>query len=750
MTTDKQTTDKQTTDKQTADKHIADKHIADKQKRSRWRPTRRGFLIGLGVLGGGLAIGIPLGLPALRLTAARFLDNASAPGVSEADPFAWFEITPESRLRLYISKVEMGQGVHTALAQIGAEELGLTVDDLEVVQASTRTGPNDGFGTGGSNSVSGTYDALRQAAATLRQLLQEEAAVALSVAPGDLRIQRTGFVVAAQPATGIKFAPLVARKSDWQIPETPAPVKAVADFQVIGTPAPRLDIPAKVTGEALYGFDMRLEGMLYGALARPPRIEAKLTGAAEGTAMAVPGVKQVVIRENFAGVVATSRAAARAGVKALELTWDEGKAWQQAEIDALVAIGEQGGVHVQREGNAARVLAGGATLTAEYFTPLAAHTSMEPPAALANVTPEKVTIWASVQAQNSTQSDVAQALGVDAEIVEVIPTYLGGGFGRKSFSEPGREAAILSQAVGAPVHVGWDRTEDLRHGFFRPPVRNRLAAVLDADGKISAIEHRQASGDVLFAFFPAVAASVLGVDFGAWRGGTIHYSAIPNRETLAWRAKLPVRTSSWRGLGLLPNAFAVETFIDELAHTAGQDPLAFRLAHLDESDGDRRMAGVLKAAAERAGWGTPLPAGRARGIACCTDTDTKVAQVAEVSVEDGRIRVHKITAAMDCGLVINPDGAAAQVQGNVMWGVGSALLESVTIQDGAVVAGNFDGYPLLTMKEAPDVEVVLMAASDDRPRGVGEPAIGPTAPAIGNAVFALTGQRLRSLPFKLG
>ncbi len=718
-------------------------------KRPRWRPTRRGFLIGLGVLGGGLAIGIPLGLPSLRLTAARFLDGASSPGTSDVDPFAWFEVTPDSRLRLYLAKTEMGQGIHTALAQIGAEELGLAVADLEIVQASTHTGPNDSFGTAGSSSVSGTYDSLRQAAATLRHMLQDEAAIALSVPPAELLIQPTGFVVASQPNNGIEFAPLVARKSDWEVPETPAPVKAVADFQVVGTSAPRLDIPAKVTGQALYGYDMRMDGMLYGAVARPPRIEAKLTAAAEGTAMSVAGVKQVVIREDFVGVAATSRLAARQGVNALNLTWDEGKAWQQDEIDAMVAIGDSGGVRVQKEGNAAKLLADGATVTAEYFTPMAAHTSMEPPAALAHVTADKTTVWASVQSQSSTQSDIAEALGVESETVEVIPTFLGGGFGRKSFSEAGREAAILSQAVGAPVHVGWDRTEDLRHGFFRPPVRNRLSAVLDSTGKISAIEHRQASGDVLFTFFPAVAASVLGADFAAWRGATIHYSGIPNRETLAWRAKLPVRTASWRGLGLLPNSFAVESFMDELAYAAGQDPLDFRLAHLDESEGDRRMAATLQAAAQAAGWGAPMAAGRALGIACCTDVDTKVAQVAEVSVENGRIRVHKITAAMDCGLVINPDGAAAQVQGNVMWGVGSALIESVAVRDGTVVPGNFDGYPLLTMRDAPDVEVVLMEASDERPRGVGEPAIGPAAAAIANGIFALTGQRLRNLPLAL-
>lgn len=721
-----------------------------KRTSSRWRPTRRGFLIGLGVLGGGLALGIPLGLPQIRLTAARFLDNASSPGTSDVQPFAWFEVTPQSRLRLYVAKVEMGQGIHTALAQIGAEELGLAVTDLEVVQASTHTGPDDAFGTAGSSSVSGVYASLRQAAATLRKILQDEAGVALGVAPAELSIDADGFVVTDRPSNRIAFWPLVARKSEWTLPDPLPPVKAVSDFQVIGSSAQRLDIPAKVTGAAQYGFDMRLDGMRYGAVARPPRIEAKLINAGAGDAMGVPGVEQVVIREGFAGVVATSRAAAKEGVRRLALEWEEGPAWQQEEIEALVAVGESDGVHVQKEGNAARLLQAGATLSADYFTPLAAHTSMEPPAALAHVTPTKTTVWASVQSQSATQSDVAKALGVKAETVEVIPTYLGGGFGRKSLSEPGREAAILSQAAGAPVHVGWDRTEDLRHGFFRPPTRHRLAARLDESGKISAIEHRQASGDVLFAFFPAAAAAVLGADFGAWRGATFHYGGIPNRETIAWRAKLPVRTASWRGLGLLPNTFAVETFMDELAAQAGQDPLAFRLAHLGEGDGDRRMAAVLKAAAEKAGWGQPLAAGHALGIACCTDVDTKVAQVAEISVEEGRIRVHKVTAAMDCGLVINPDGAAAQVQGNVMWGVGSALLEDISIRDGAVVAANFDGYPLLSMREAPNVEVVLLEAGDGKPRGVGEPAIGPTAAAIGNALYALTGQRLRRLPFRLG
>ena len=716
-------------------------------KKRSWRPSRRGFLIGTGIAGGGLALGFVFGVPALRLTAARYLDGAAGPGGFANDPTAWFEISPDNRVRLFVPKVEMGQGIHTAIAQIGAEELAIPWEQLDVQQASTQVGPTDSFGTGASNSVTSSYGPLREAAAILRTLLVGEAAVALSLPVTALEAVDGGVQVVGDPTQRLTYGDLVARQPAWEVPEEAPALKAVADFTVIGQSKPRVDIPAKVTGQAVYGFDMRMDGMLYGAVARPPTIEAKLVSASEGTAMQVDGVAQVVIKDGFAGVVATSRAAARVGVNRMDIVWDEGKLWQQAEIEDLVAIGDGGGVMVQKEGDAPRLLADGASLSAEYFTPLAAHASLETQAALANVVGDKATVWASTQAQNSTAGDVAEALGFKSEQVEVIPTFLGGGFGRKSVSQAAREAAILSQAAGVPVHVGWDRTEEMRSGYFRPPVRNKLYAKLDESGKITALEHRQASGDVLFAFFPGIAASVLGADFGAWRGGAIHYGGIPNRRTLAWRSLLPIATASWRGLGLMPNTFAVESFVDELANLAGQDPLAFRLAHLTDEFNDQRMAKVLQAAADLAGWDTPVPAGRARGIACCTDVDTTVAQVAEVSIgEDGRVRVHRISAAMDCGLIINPDGATAQVQGNIIWGLGSALLEEITVKDGAVQPANFDTYPLLTMKEVPQIDVVLLEAGDGVPRGVGEPAIGPTAPAIANALFALTGVRVRRLP----
>jgi isoquinoline 1-oxidoreductase beta subunit len=309
------------------------------------------------------------------------------------------------------------------------------------------------------------------------------------------------------------------------------------------------------------------------------------------------------------------------------------------------------------------------------------------------------------------------------------------------------EAARLAKAAGVPVHVGWTRSEELRHGYFRPPTHHKLRASLGDNGRIVAMEHLQASGDVAAQFLPAAMIAVMGADFGAYRGAMIPY-AVENRRTVAAHHNLPVRTGWWRGLGLLANTFAVESFIDELAHLAGADPLHFRLEHLPDDERGRRLRATLEAVAAAAEWDTPPPAGRARGLACSRDGETMVAEVAEISLDEatGRIRVHRVTAAMDCGLVINPDGAKAQIEGNIMWGIGSTLLEEVRIRDGQVEAGNFDTYPLLSMADAPDVEAILLPGRSDKPFGVGEPPIAPVAAAIGNALFALSGARVRQLP----
>jgi isoquinoline 1-oxidoreductase subunit beta len=722
-------------------------------KRRRWRPTRRGFLIGLGVTGGLLALGIGVGatagVPYARLQIAGMLDGAEGqPARFPKDPWAWFEVLPDSRIRLYLSKVEMGQGVHTSIAQVAADELDIAWEDLDVAMATTARDLGDAI-TSGSSSVSGTFLPVRQAAATLMQMLRAEAAVQLGVAPAALVVDGRGFAVQDNPTQRRDFAAIVsANTGEWEVPEAAPVLKDSSAFRYIGQPMPRRDFAAKLTGQAVYGYDARLEGMKYGAVARPPTVNGKLKSASPGSAETMPGVRKVVIADGFAGVVADTRAQAQAAAAQLHTDWDPGHPWQQAELEEMVTVGNGTAVTIQSEGDARGTLRGATTLTAEYRTPFAVHAHLEAQAALADVQRDRIRLWCSTQAQSSVQGAVAKALGVDEKLVEVIPTYVGGGFGRKVGDEVAIEAARLSQAAGVPVHVGWTRTEDMRYGYFRPPTHHQLAAALAADGKLAAIEHRQASGDVAFAFLPNFLAPIMGADFGAYRGALIRYT-VPNKQTVAYRTELPIRTGWWRGLGLLANVFAVESFMDEAAHAAGVDPLEFRLRHLDDAvPGQARLKAVLNAAAERGGWNTPVPQGRGRGIACCLDVDTAVALVAEVSVDraEGTIRVHHVAAAMDPGLVVNPDGARAQVEGNIMWGVGSALIEELTFKDGQVEAGNFDRYPLLTMKEAPDVDVVLLEAGDGRPRGVGEPPIGPVAAAVANAVFAASGARLRQLP----
>jgi isoquinoline 1-oxidoreductase beta subunit len=721
-------------------------HTVPQVKKRRWRVSRRGLLIGAGVTGGALALGFFAGVPYARLKIAEAFDGASAPSSFTEDPWAWFEITPDNEVRLFVSKAEMGQGVHTSIAQIGADELGIGLDDLQVVQATTAIGPSDSFGTSGSASVSSVYAPLRQAAATLREMLRTEAAAILSVAPRALTADGPAFVTADNPDQRITFGELVASKSSWEVPEEAAPLKAESDFTLIGQPAQRVDIPGKVTGQTTYGYDIRLDGMKYGAVVRPPTIEANMTAVAPGAANSAPGVHTVVADKDFAGVVADSRAAARAAAAQIDVSWDEGKLWQQDEIEKIVTVGNGRGITIQQEGNAPRVLEQRTDVTAEYRTPFAVQASLEPQAAAADVRPDSVRVWVSTQMHGRLKPVVADAIGVDEEIVEVIPTYIGGGFGRKSGFEVAVEAARLSQAAGLPVHVGWDRTEEMRYGYFRPPTHHQLYAALDDRGRLEAIEHRQASGDVAFDFLPGAMAAVMGADFGAYRGATIRY-AVPNRKTIAWRTPVPVRTGWWRGLGLLANTYAVESFIDEVALAAGADPLQFRIDHMPNDDWGRRGRAVLEAVGELANWSSPPADGRGRGIAFCSDVDTLVAQVAEVSLDDaGGLRIHDIYAAMDCGLTVNPDGARAQIEGNVMWGVGSTLFEEMQVVDGQVAIDNFNNYPLLTMQAAPKVKSVLLEAGDGVPRGVGEPPIGPVSAAIANALANLSGTRVRTLP----
>lgn len=713
----------------------------------KWKVSRRKFLIGLGVAGGGLALGFYLGKPAMQLAIAEGAENAlESQAKLPKTPDAWFEILPENKIRLYLTKAEMGQGIHTSVAQLAAEELDLQVRDLDLAHGTTQVGPKDSFGTGGSASILTSFKPVREAAATFKVMLLTAASKALGVDTSKLEMSPQGVKVKGTDQFA-SFTDLGAKEDTWEVPKGNIPLKNPRDFKVIGKPVERIDLPKKVTGEAIYGYDARLEGMLYGAVLRPPTLEAKLKSADTSEASRMPGVEKVFtdLDKGFVGVVARTRPQARNAVKAVKAQWDEGKLWQQDEILKMIVPEGKGGVSFQKEGNVDNAFKSGKVIQAEYRSPFAVQAALEPQAALADVKKDSVKVWMSTQFPFQVSSAVAKTLGVKEDIVEVTPTYLGGGFGSKTHTKVAEEAAILSRAVGKPVHVGWDRAEEMTQGYIRPPTHNKLSAVLD-DGKIVAMEHRVGSGVVAFSTLPSFLGAIMGADFGSYSGGKIRYN-IPNVHGISYNPVLPVKTGWWRGLGLYANTFAVESFLDELAFEAQTDPLKFRLDHLPATEWGARMRKLLNAVAKASQWGKPRAAGRALGLACGTLSETLVAQIAEVSLQDGQVKVHKIWCAMDPGLVVNPDGASAQIQGNIIWGLSSTLKEEVSVKDGKLTADNFGAYAILGAKEAPEVQVILLEDGSQKPRGVGEPPIAPVGAAVGNALFKLTGKRLREVPF---
>ncbi len=728
------------------------------RKPARKRLTRRGALI-LGGLGLAGVAGLYVGFDVLRRNA---LDNLSAGGPPGLGPNAWLQITPEGRVRLLMPKAEMGQGVHTATAQIVAEELGVPLARVDVDLADTDVLPVDSFGTAGSTTVMTMYPELRRAAAQARRMLLDEAASRLGVAASELDVV-DGEIRRAGAAVDLSLADLIGGRQIVELAKDEEPgYRAVEDYTIVGTPAPRIDLPAKIVGAATYGYDVRVEGLAYGKVLRPPRLGATLSSADVSRASELPGVLHVVNSEGFVGVVAKTQEVANQALSLIQAQWRDPArlaAQDQIEPDALRPGGLGGDLIGPTAGDAEGALGRASTmLEAEYFTPAADHASLEPQNGTAHVRQVdgawRADVWASTQNPNGLKSSVARALGLDATAVVIHPQYIGGGFGLKAINDAAVEAARLSRESGLPVRVNWDRAEEFQHGFKRPPTVNVLRAGLSADGAIAGWTHDQASGLVITAFFPAFVRPIIGRDFGATRSlNPMTYYAVADHRTRAWMRDTPMRTGSWRGLGLLPNTFAIESFMDELADAASVDPIEFRLRHLQTTRLGQRMRGVLEAVAQMSDWSSPLPTAdagwvRGHGVACCEDGGTVVAQVAEVVVElsSGTVRVERISCALDAGLIINPDIATAQIESAIMWGVGSALIEETRIENGAIRAVNFNAYPLLRISQAPEVSARLVDNRREGPYGMGEPPIGPVAAAIANAVWAATGARLRRLP----
>jgi len=699
------------------------------------RVSRREFLIAGAAAGGGLLLGWRID--------ARPLSPVFAPN-------AFIRIGTDGRVTMIMGQVEMGQGMYTAMPMLLAEELEVGLDQVRLEHAP----PDDKLyanpifhfqATGGSTSVKGLYEPMRRAGATARTMLMAAAAKRWNVDPASCRAER-GAVIHTPSHRRLSYGALAAAAAALPIPDNVV-LKRPEDFKLIGTPAKRLDTPDKVNGRAQFGIDVRLPGMKIATVAASPVLGGTVAGLDAAKAMAIAGVRQIVKLDDVVAVVADHMWAAKQGLAALAIRWDDGPNAKVSTADVvreLDAASQQPGVVARKEGDAAAAIAGATVkLDAVYQAPFLAHTTMEPINCTVHVRPDGCEVWTGSQVLARAQATAAQVTGLPLEKVVVHNHLLGGGFGRRLEVDYVTQAVRIAKQVDGPVKVVWTREEDVQHDVYRPYYYDRMAAGLDAHGKPIAWTHRLVGPSILARWAPPAFRN--GLDGDALDGAVHLQYDIPAIQVEYVRHEEPVvNTGFWRGVGVTHNTFVIESFIDELALAAKADPFEYRRALLAKSP---RARTVLELAAQQAGWGETLPAGRGRGIALMySGWDTYVVQVAELSVsESGEVRVHRIVCAVDCGTVVNPDIVKAQIEGGVIFGIGGALWGEVTLKKGRVEQSNFHDVRVLRMNETPPIEVHLVRNLEP-PGGIGEPGTAVTAPALANAIFAATGKRIRKLP----
>jgi len=712
--------------------------------------SRRKFLVrgGLGTIGL-LAVGTYLFRSPIRRGIAGAINTGESPYVGNtSSPIIWFEVTPKNDIILHSPKVEMGQGTFTSLAQMAADELEVSIEQMKVVHANSSSGNMDGFATGGSTSVSALWVPLRELAATMREMIKIEAAKIIGVVSSELTVV-DGLISGGKKT--MTYADVVKDVVDWEVPDTP-PLKDLKDYKFIGKPIARVDLKDKVFGAPIFGMDASLPDMLYGSVVRPNTIGSTFIDADISKAKGMPGVVKIIKEKDFVGVVANSLIEAENAKNAIEVNWDVVRNWQTADIEAMIEVGKGEPFVIQKEGKSKSILEDSNKIfISEYKSPIGAHAQLEPNGALAFVEEDKATIIMSTQVVKLTRDEIAERLDLNADQVNITPTFLGGGFGRRLHTPNAIQAAVMSKAVGQPVKCFFTRKEEFQNDTFRPPTHHVLKAKLTSEGMIEALEHNVSSGDVAFGspMLPGIAEPILGADLGAWRGGMIQYGGIPNYRTISWRKKLPFATSWWRSLGLLANTFAIESFMDELAILAKKNPAEFRLAQIQDDERGFRLKEVIKAAVEKSGYIDKVVNGRAMGFAASTDANTPCAQVVEVTIKNKEIKVHKVTCAMDPGIAVNPDQVRAQCEGAIIMGMSASMFEKMEVEDGQLTPTIYGPYQMALIKNAPKEIDVILLQNDDKPGAVGEPPIGPIGAAVANAVFRLTGQRLRNMPLKL-
>ena len=690
---------------------------------------RREFIKLGAVAGGGLLLGVHVPWP--RTPAAA----AAAP----FQPNVFLRITPDGLVTIWCARSDMGQGVRTALPMIVAEELDADWSRVRVEQADAHPSSYGRMMTVGSSSVrNGAWMPLRRAGAAAREMLVSAAAARWGVKTSECATG-SGRVTHSGSGRSLGYGELAEAASALPVPATPV-LKDPSRFRLVGTRVRELDGPAKVSGQAVFGADVRVPGMLFATAVHPPRFGDRVGSFDPVRALAVPGVRKVVKISQGVAVVAESTWAALQGARALEVKWEDGgfSASSAGIFRDFALLARRPGVEAEKRGDAPAALAGAARrIEAVYEAPYLAHATMEPMNCTADVRADRCEIWAPTQNPQSTQTTAARITGLPVDAVTVHVTLMGCGWGRRSRTDFVEDAVEASKAAGAPVQMLWTREEDMQHDFYRPAVHHRLSGAVDPAGRLTALHARVVAQPF---------ASRSGVDGPAVAGLAGHEYAIPHLLVEYCRPDLPVPVGYWRSVGPSQNTFILESFVDELAHLAKRDPVEFRRELLA---GAPRLLQVLNLAAERSGWGTPAPPGRARGVALVHDKGGLVAQVAEVSLDRERVRVHKVTCAADCGRIIHPGIVEGQIAGSIVAGLAAALHGEITITGGRVSQSNFHDYPLLRMREMPAVEIHLVQ-SDEEPGGVGEPAVPPLAPAVANAIFALTGTRIRRLPIRLG
>ena len=700
--------------------------------------TRRAMVKATVVASGGFVLGVSMPRLAPAFAAETNADFA---------PNAFIRIDQDGKVTFTIPQVEMGQGIYTALSMVLAEELDAPFEQVTAVAAP----PNDklyanpllGFQvTGGSTSVRAFWDPMRIAGAAARAMLVKAAAAKWSVDPASCRTEN-GAVFHDASAQNATYGELARAAAGLTPPQNP-PLKSPANFKLIGKPLKRLDTPDKVNGNAVYGIDARPQGVKIATLASCPVFGGKVAHVNDGAAQSVPGVRQIVVLDDLVAVVGDHMWAAKQGLAALEVTWDEGPNANVTTADVLnglVAASEKQGAVAKSTGDIAAGLGEGTKLEAAYHVPFLAHAPMEPMNCTVHVQADGCEIWVGNQVLSRTQAIAAEVTGLPIEKVIVHNHLIGGGFGRRLEVDYIAKSVRIAQKVDGPVKVIWTREEDIQQALYRPFYFDRFAASL-SNGKITAWSHKIAGSSVLARWAPSTFED--GLDADAVDGAIDFPYDTPNLHVQYVHAEPPgVQTCFWRSVGPGHNIFVIESFVDELAHAAKQDAVVFRRAHLAK---EPRLLACLDLAAEKAGWGSALPARVGRGVACQSVFGSYVAAIVAAEVDaNGEIAIRRVTAAVDCGTIVNPDSVEAQIQGGLIFGLTAALYNEITIAKGRVQQSNFNNYRMMRINEAPAIDVHLIR-NGEAPGGIGEPGTSIASPALANALFAATGVRFRSLP----